>query len=147
MVRTKGIINQIGRRGAFLLFLALLDISYGYSLFVTEAPQRIFDLVIPWQAWGVIWMSVGFVCLTGVAMIRDRWQFAIAAVLYSAWGAVNLDLWLIQGVPRGWLSVAIWWSFAATVLLVSGWPDPPVLVTPPPKIEGCDDSDGLGDSS
>ena len=120
--------RRVGRRGAFLLFLAALDIAYGYSLWVTTAAQRrSLDLLLPWQVWGLIWLATGAVCAIG-AVLRtgaDRFAFGLAAALKAAWGAVFVRVWLYDHLPRGWVSVIIWLAFAAVVLLVSSWPEPP----------------------
>lgn len=123
--------RHVGRRGAFLAFLAVLDLAYGYSLFVTAAPQRQVNLLLPWQVWGYIWAGVGVVCLSGVFVRVDRVQFAAAAALDAAWGLLYLHVWLVQNAPRAWVAVVIWLSFAVTVLIVSGWPEPSRIGEPP----------------
>lgn len=124
---------RTGRRGAFLLFLALLDFTYGYSLFTTSAPLKVLDLLLPWEAWAGIWVGVGAVCLAGAFVRRDRIAFALAAGIKGAWGLLYLDLWAVQHVPRAWVAVPIWLAFSATVLLVAGWPEPPARVPPTPE--------------
>jgi hypothetical protein len=121
--------RRAGRRGAFLAFLAILDWGYGYSLFVTAAPQRAFDLLLPWQAWGVIWMAAGVVCASGILARRDWPQFTVAAGIKAAWGFLFADIWLVQHAPRGWVSVILWLAFAATVIIIGGWPEE----QPPPS--------------
>lgn len=125
--------RRVGRRGAFLAFLALLDAAYGYSLLeTTPAQQRTLDLLLPWQAWGIIWLATGAVCAAGM-MLRtgaDRLAFAAAAALKVCWGAVFIRVWLYDHLPRGWVTVAIWLAFAAVVLLVSSWPEPPRRTAP-----------------
>lgn len=120
----KWIARRAGRRGAFLAFLAILDWCVGFSLYATEAPQRLQDLWLPWQAWGIIWLVMGCICASGVFVRHDRIQFALSAMFKVAWGLLYLNVWLVQDVPRGWVSVVIWLSFAATVFLISGWPEP-----------------------
>jgi hypothetical protein len=115
--------RRAGRRGAFLAFLTILDVAYGYALFATAAPQRALDLFLPWQAWGIIWMATGAVCSTGILLRRDRFQFTAAAALKASWGFLYADIWLVQHAPRGWVSVAVWLAFAATVLIIAGWPE------------------------
>ena len=128
MESLRRVARRIGRRGAFLAFLALLDAAYGYSLLETAAAQRRqLDLLLPWQAWGIIWLSTGAACAAGM-MLRtgaDRAAFAAAAVLKTCWAAVFVRVWLLDHVPRGWVSVVIWLAFAAVVLLVSSWPEAP----------------------
>lgn len=123
--------RHVGRRGAFLAFLAILDLAYGYSLLATTGPQRLVNLLLPWQVWGWIWIAVGVVCLSGVPVRVDRVQFAVAATVKAAWGLLYVHVWLIQGLPRGWVSVVVWLTFAFTVVVVSGWPEPTRLGEPP----------------
>ena len=125
--------RRVGRRGAFLLFLAILDFGYGYSLIEVNLRQSLHaDLLLPYPAWGIIWLSTGAVCAVG-AVLRtgaDRFAFAAAATLKAAWGAVFVRVWLYDRLPRGWVSVIIWLAFAAVVLLVSSWPEPPRRALP-----------------
>jgi len=116
--------RRAGHRGAFLVFLSVLDFGYGYSLLATSAPQRHLDLILPWPWWGVIWIAAGAATLAGAFCVRDWWAFGLATLLKAAWAAVMADAWLLQGVPRGWVSAVIWACFALTVLVVSSWPDP-----------------------
>jgi len=117
--------RQAGRRGAFLVFLAILDGAYGYSLLATTAPQRAYNLLLPWEVWGGIWCATALVCISGVLARKDRIQFTAAAALKGAWGLLFVDIWLVQDIPRSWVSVVVWLAFAAAVLLVAGWPEPP----------------------
>lgn len=114
--------RRTGHRGAFLLFLAVLDFCYGYAQVAMPVSQT--DLFLPWPWWGAAWIATGAVCLAGAFVRRDWWAFTAAAVLKAAWAAVMADTWLLQGVPRGWVSAVVWATFALTVLVVSSWPDP-----------------------
>jgi len=116
--------RRSGRRGAFLAFLAVLDLTYGYSLYVTAAPARAFDLFLPWEAWGGIWMAVGVLCLTQILARRDRVAFTAAAMLKGGWAVLFADVWIFQHSARGWTAVVVWAAFAGAVLIVSGWPEP-----------------------
>ena len=128
--------SHVGRRGAFLGFLALLDFAYGFSLLMVSAPQRTFDLVLPWRAWAVIWITVGVSCLTGVFMRFDRIQYTLASVIKWAWALLYIDLQLTQHVPRAWVSAIVWVAFGLIVMLVAGWPEPPPKLPPlPPDME------------
>lgn len=122
--RWRLITGKVGRRGAFLLFLALLDFAYGYSLFtVPRAQARTLDLLLPLKTWAVIWIITGVVCLSGVLMRNDRFQYTFSAAFKTAWGMLYIQLWVVQGVPQAWVAAVIWLAFAGTVLIISGWPE------------------------
>jgi hypothetical protein len=128
------LLRRLGRRGAFLLFLAILDAVYGWSIYTAAVPKRQeVDLLLPWQAWGVIWYAVGFVCLIAAWFPRDRIAYATAAALKFGWGAVSGFAWANQPAleHNGWLSMIVWFTFGATVLIISGWPEPPRLARTP----------------
>jgi hypothetical protein len=117
--------RRTGHRGAFLAFLTILDVAYGYSLWATAPPFRTLDLFLPWQAWGYIWVGVGAVCAASVFAHRDRFAFACAAAVKTAWAGIMADTWIVQGVARGWVSMVVWACFALTVLVIASWPEPP----------------------
>jgi hypothetical protein len=124
-------VRRAGRRGSFLLFLAVLDLLIGYDLYFTAAPQRLLNLLAPYQTWAFIWVAVGVVCAVQAFMRADRLAFTAAAGIKFAWGALSVQQWLIQGDTRGWVSAIIWLTFAAAVFVVSGWPEPPPPPLPP----------------
>jgi len=117
------VVYRCGHRGAFLLFLALLDGLYGYSLFIEPGPTVSIDLWFPVPVWAIIWLVTGLILLTGVFAIHDRIHYALAATVKAAWAAAWLNIWIFGTVPRAWISVVIWAAFAATVVVVSSWPE------------------------
>ncbi len=124
------LLQKMGRRGAFLAFLAVLDLGYGYSL-IADKPS--FNLLLPWNVWGWIWIGVGLFISTGILVRMDLWQYGVSALLKTTWGFVNFDSWLFRehGVSRGWVASIVWFSFAATVIVISGWPEPKRIVDIP----------------
>jgi len=117
--------HRIGHRGSFLLFLALLDVLYGYSLWVTPPFQQIYNLSLSWTAWGAIWVSAGVILLIGAFVRDDRVPFAVASSIKAAWAAVWFKIWVLTPhvLPRAWVSVVIWLSFSALVGVISTWPE------------------------
>jgi hypothetical protein len=124
--RTKRLGRRLGHRGAFLLFLAVLDFSYGYALLSASvtALRSSPDLLLPMHVWGWVWMAAGAVCLSGTVSRHDWPQFIVAATLKTAWAAVYADTWIVQNRADAWVSVVVWASFALTVLVVASWPEP-----------------------
>src|SRR5687768_11084491 len=94
------LIQHIGRRGAFLLFLALLDLIYGYSLLFPTLrsltnPTTLFLVEIaPLSVWGGLWLAVGILCLIFAFRRRDTIGFAAAMFLKVFWGLVFLFGWM-----------------------------------------------------
>lgn len=115
----------MGRRGAFLLFLLILDVSFGYSLLVIPpALRQLHNLLLPYPVWGWIWIAAAVNAAVGIFRKRDVVHYMIASMVKLAWAGVEADVWLIQHTPRGWVAVAIWVAFAMTVLIIAGWPEP-----------------------
>lgn len=114
----------MGHRGAFLLFLALLDILMGYSLLTaTRQSLASIDLILSPQTWGVIWVGTGAFIATGVFAKKDRAHFGLAATLKTGWAAVWVNVQLIQHTPGTWPSIVLWLAFAAICVVVSSWPE------------------------
>ncbi|SRR6266496_1893 len=119
------LISRTGRRGVFLSFLSILDIGYGYGL-ITGIPVT--NLLLSWDIWGWIWIGFGIFISTGILARMDLWQYGAATLLKTAWGLANLDSWVLHG-GRGWVAAIVWLSFAATVIVISGWPEPRKITT------------------
>jgi hypothetical protein len=125
--RLAGLRRRIGRRGSSLLFLALLDVVYGTGLaFITDigrvaASYQFMAQVAPLEVWASVWYLVGAVCLVQAFMLRDQVAFGCAVALKTTWGGITLLGWAVHGVPRGYVSAAIWLAFAGWVFIISGW--------------------------
>ena len=90
--------SRLGYRGAFLLFLALVDLVYGLFL-VRPAPEQIrttqFEWrahIMPTQAWGSVWITVGVVLLISAFLRQDRIGYALAIALKVDRGLLLRDL-------------------------------------------------------
>lgn len=121
--------ERVARRGSVLLYLAFLDLIYGYSLFTpTEyslitPSYRFLCRILPLWTWGLLWTGVGLVLMFYAFRKRDSVGFAFAMFLKVLWGSLFAGGWVLAGVDRGYLSAAIWLAFAALVWRISGWPD------------------------
>lgn len=122
--------QHVGRRGEFLLFLALLDLLYGLSLLspVPDAQRsvtiRFLIAVMPLQLWGVLWLTVGVICLAGALVRADRFAFACAAALKVLWGSMFALGWLAGVIERGWVGAVVWLALALIVIRIASWPEP-----------------------
>jgi hypothetical protein len=122
--------RRVGRRGAALLFFAVLDLIYAFSLFnpapsavATPALQFVASLVPLW-AWATAWLIVGLLCLIGAFWHEDSIAWTAAMAIKVLWGSVFLLGWLLVHLERGYVSAAIWLCTAALVALLAGWPEP-----------------------
>jgi hypothetical protein len=119
---------RVGRRGAALLFFALLDVIYGHSL-TQLTPAEVYDSetyrylssLLPMTGWAVVWVSVGIVCAVQAPRRSDRLAFAAASALKVVWGSLQLLGWMVGEIPRGWVVATIWLAFAAFVQVIAGW--------------------------
>ena len=128
---------HVGFRGAFLLFLGLLDVIYGWSMFTEGGATGLvhqITLFLPWQAWGILWIVVGASLLFGAFRWKDKQYFAVATSIKFLWAAFWFSAWYFDGVPRGWVSTIVWATFGMLVFIVSYWPEPRG-VTPHPSEE------------
>lgn len=120
---------QVGRRGYFLLFLALLDFVYAIGLAFPSAQargnptMRFLDSAGSLLGWGILWAVVGAVCLVFAFRKNDWPGFAAAMLIKMLWAVTFLLGWIFAGVDRGYLSFAIWGAFALLVRLISTWPE------------------------
>ena len=121
------LLRRIGRRGGFLLFLALLDMIYAYGLITPTArsaqnPTTVFlSSVLPLEAWAGLWGMVGALCLFYAFRQQDFPGYFAAMFLKVLWAGTFLMGWLFAGVERGYLSFAIWGAFGGVLALIAGW--------------------------
>jgi hypothetical protein len=123
------IFHRIGRRGIFLLFLALLDLIVAYSYFyptlrAIQNPTNVFLAhIAPLSYWGLLWATVGSVCLVCAFAPKDALGYAAAMFLKLLWGTTFLLGWIFTDVERGYLTATIWLAFAGVTGLIATWPD------------------------
>lgn len=123
--------HVVGRRGAVLAYLAVVDVLFAVSLCnpapVAERPSgvRFLGEVLPLQAWAVLWAAVALVLVVGAFVHRfDRWAFAAAMLIKTLWGGVYLLGWIVGEVERGWVNAVVWLGLAVLVMIIAGWPEP-----------------------
>jgi uncharacterized membrane protein HdeD (DUF308 family) len=81
------------------------------------------SLVAPLHFWGSLWIVAGAVLLVFAFKVKDRVGFAVAIFIKILWGSMFFAAWVFADVDRGYLSAAIWLSFAGVVAIVATWPD------------------------
>jgi hypothetical protein len=121
MLRKLG--TRIGHRGAYLLFLALLDGVYVYAL--AFLPVLTFHTFVSPYVWAGAWGLTGLACLIQSFMSWDRIAFTMAAGVKFTWGIEMLSL------PHyGWLSASVWWSFGLITAIIASWQENVPLIDP-----------------
>lgn len=122
--------GRVGHRGAALLFFALLDLVYAGSLAWAPATVRSTPAYawltgyLPLWAWAALWCAVGLLCLVQAFLKADRAAFAAASLLKVGWGVLHVAGWLLDAVPRGYVSAVIWLALAGFVQVIASWPEP-----------------------
>lgn len=131
-IRTVRILSssRLGYRGAFLLFLALVDLVYGWFL-VNPTPEQVRTTQFEWRAhimpthaWGAIWLTVAVALLISAFMRQDRIGYALAIALKVGWAFVAAAGGITGHVQGSWTTVTIWGVFAGLTILESGRPEP-----------------------
>lgn len=129
MINLRPALKYIGRRGAFLAFLAEIDILLYQSLHAALPfglrPAQVYAPFLryaPLSVWAAFWLFTGLTCAAAIAWLPLRpWAFMLAAALKTAWGLTYLDAWATGTLPRGYMQAAVWLTFAGVILIVSGW--------------------------
>jgi hypothetical protein len=129
------LVYRVGRRGYFLLLLALVDAVLGYRMIRPESPGQAeqnhfmgsvidsLDHCMALWFWACLWWATGLVCLFNVLRKQDYSGFGAACAMKVVWVAGNIAAG-IDGMP-GWQLRAVVWAFiASTVLVVARWPEP-----------------------
>jgi hypothetical protein len=124
-------LQHLGRQGAFLLFLALLDVTIGYAMrqqpplgLTSEQVYHPFVDIMPLPLWVAWWFATAALVATAALWhpLKPA-AFGCAALLKSGWAMGYVVGWA-EHLPlfvRGYQSATIWAAFAALVVLVSGW--------------------------
>jgi hypothetical protein len=122
------ITHRIGRRGCFLLFLALMDILIAYSMTPFTAVAKLPNYTylaqyLPIQAWAGIWAGVGIVCGLQAFARRDHFAFTVAVALKLVWATLYLAAWVDAGVPRGWVGAVLFYALGGVTAIIASWPE------------------------
>ena len=119
------LVYRIGRRGSYLIFLALLDLLYGYSIIAQAGPLFTqVNLYLSDDTWGFIWIAASAVIFFNAFLRMDRVGYVVATVLKFVWGTLMLAAWMFQpNDPRGWVAAVIWFAFGILTAIVANWPE------------------------
>lgn len=118
----------LGRRGTTLLAFAALDTAMAVRL-STAGPDDgplygWLHGVGPLWPWAVMWGLVATLTLVGAFRTCDKAAFTGAVGIKVLWCGLYLLGWLLGNVEDGWVSSAVWGTFAICVWVIAGWPEP-----------------------
>jgi hypothetical protein len=136
---------RVGRRGAVLAVLGVVDVLYGSAIVYARAnavdprvsatgwwwpASQPYVLSLPTQFWGWVWIVVGVALLFGwvIPRITDRWAFALATCIKVCWAcAASFNYLRADGSspPGLWGVAVVWIGFAAIMFIVTGWSEVP----------------------
>src|ERR1700747_731043 len=88
--RIRNVVYRVGHRGTFLLFLAIFDFLFGYSLYTEPGPAASLNFFFPLHIWGIVWIVAGTILLSGVAVRRDYVQFTAATLIKAIWAVLYI---------------------------------------------------------
>lgn len=127
MKRLLWLLKRVGRRGAFLLFLAVLFVNGALSFQNqdTKLLRQVYPLFeyVPPVVWAFSWVATAVFC--AVAAMWSRFEllaFSLAQLMFTSWAGNYFWAW-IEGspLPRPWSGMLIYLAFAGTIMLVAGW--------------------------
>lgn len=118
----KTILNNIGRRGAFLLLLGLAFVCYGVG--VGRIPTNpALNAILTLRQWSYVWFLGGALTLIGAFLKSDRCSFAVAAFLSCGWSFHWAYVSVFHHIGGFWYMANEWVLITGIILLISGWPE------------------------
>lgn len=129
--------RRIGRRGAFLLILAVMDALTGWSLL--DVPPAVYNQLtllrhIPQDALALMWVLPAVVAAWfafAKRTQRDAWGFLACYVPPAIFGVIYFTSWFPIGQLAAGTAVrsaVVYWGYSLLILVAAGWPEPS---TPP----------------
>jgi hypothetical protein len=133
-MKLRTLTERIGRRGATLAALGLVDIVYGSAIvWTTSLPSpgewwpASQDIIFraPTYAWGWVWFVVGLILWTGVFARKDDVHFVLAIMLKVIWAMAAAFYWVSSDLEGLWGNGAIYSGLALLTFIIAGWAEPP----------------------
>lgn len=127
--------QRVGHRGATLLFFAVLDAAFAFSLLAPlpetqrSAGILFIESMAPLWVWGCFWLFAAICCAWGAFVRRDQLAFFAAVGVKSLWGFLYLLMQVVVHVERAWLQAVLWLCLATFVYIISTWPEPQTAYT------------------
>lgn len=133
---------RFGRRGAVLVFFALIYATYGFGINEQAAdngrrPNGLELLTVRWDI-PLGWLAAAWVCCAALAVVASlprlpipQWVgFGALFPMPALWVGSYLWSWITwltthHGNPLGWAGVLIWGLLMGLIGIVAGWPEAP----------------------
>jgi hypothetical protein len=131
---------RLGRRGAVLSVLGLIDILFGVAALLAP-PQNSSALIFPVVVWTCGWFAVAVTCFWSAWRDTDWPGYAASILIKWTYGVAYLAAFWADDLYRAWVTGIFWFLFGFLVLLVAGWTEdrtlepPPLLVVVPTTAE------------
>lgn len=133
-----------GRRGAFLLALAIVYLLIGYS-YISQPSTAGWTTSFRWLPdWfpitylGWPWIVAGLIAIASAIAYEspksDRAGFSAMTAVPLAWSLIFFLLWLAGYATTGWSLASTYAGFAVAVMVVSGLPNPVPIPPLPPEL-------------
>jgi len=128
-----GLIHMIGRRGACLLALGVLDVVIGWSVWLAPQSPLVLFRHIPSFVLGMSWIGAGALALISIRRkYQDSWGFIGAWAVPFIWGCLLLAELAapanLLGIWTGIRAIVTYWGYAALVMVISGWAEGQIVV-------------------
>jgi hypothetical protein len=141
--------RRVGRRGATLILLGLIDLTFAYSYLNPGPPQYrspatlFLQTVAPLWFWALLWAGVGVIVLQQAFQDNDKVGYSSAVVLKVLWALLHTGGTLFADLHRGYVVAMLWLVLSGWVYIISTWPEPTWPEPPPPPVVPRPDSDPL----
>jgi hypothetical protein len=130
--RIRASTDYVGRRGACLIFLAIifLAIGQGYLLHPDSLSRVSLDnlhyalVIAPVPLWGALWIICG--CVDMLAAFWKKFEpiaFGASALFSLVWGLSYLASTIGGYGERAYVGAVTYCAVAAFIQILSGWPE------------------------
>lgn len=124
----------VGRRGAALLFFALIFGTSAFSYLahpelITQNPNRdLINVLATPQEWGIVFAVTCFVKIVGSVWRRlQPVAFFLGTALWTCWALAYWVEWIQGAGVYPYLAATIYTALAIFNLIIAGWPEPKEL--------------------
>lgn len=120
--------KRVGRRGATLLLLSMVDLTLGYSMLTIppDIAARAYlghQFMFPLKYWGYLWLAAAMVLAFNAFRRGDRMGFGVAMGIKVLWAFGFWVSFYMFDISRAIVGACLWVVIAGWLYLVAGWPE------------------------